>query len=270
MPLPFIPIAAALSLGSALVGTKKAHDARKTNAQAASLNRRLDYYINKARSSLEMSQGECQKSLETLKNAKLRAMNDGIGQFALFYEKIHNVDLCDSVGIQELSRFNITREELASMEKMGKLVDGNAIMGWLVGGVGLLGFAMNANAQANLERARANKAETEKYMEQCETAVALCKSIKARSDLLCGALDKQMSQLKDDVLMLARLVKCYDDGSGYADYRRFSADEKKSVAKACALAKDIKQIIDTPVLTENGQLTRESEVVAKKLATKAK
>ena len=42
------------------------------------------------------------------------------------------------------------------------------------------------------------------------------------------------------------------------DYNTFSSDGKKTVAAAASLAKAVKTILDTPILTEDGNLTSES------------
>ena len=52
---------------------------------------------------------------------------------------------------------------------------------------------------------------------------------------------------------------------GY-DYRTYSSDAKKIVVLAAATVKTIKTVLDTPILTEDGALTDESEKVAKEVS----
>lgn len=44
---------------------------------------------------------------------------------------------------------------------------------------------------------------------------------------------------------------------GY-DYTQYTADSKKAVLRAATLAGSVKAILDTPILTEEGALTKES------------
>jgi hypothetical protein len=332
MPIPILlGIAAA---GAGLLGTKKAHDASKTNTRASSLNRRAEYYINKAKTGLEAKRSECQKSLETLGSTKLNVLNNGILPFVHSFKKIHNVDLRNSPGLEELSKFHITKQELAEMEKMGTLAEGikngaiggvaagalvaigaygaattfgvvagtgtaigtlsgvaatNATLAFLGGGslaaggfgmvggmavlgsvaigpaLAVIGFVMNAKAQENLEKARANIAEAEKVIEQCDTASTLCDAIKDRCELFNSALNKLMKQLEGAVRTVNDIVKRYTEKYGSADFNNFCDAEKKSITAACSLAKTVKSILDTPILMENGALTKESEKVLKSI-----
>ena len=43
------------------------------------------------------------------------------------------------------------------------------------------------------------------------------------------------------------------------DYSKYSTDSKKTIASCASIAVSIKSILDTPILTEEGLLTDESE-----------
>ncbi len=117
MPIPLIFGAAAV--GAALFGSKKAYDAHEKNGRAGRMNRRTEYEKNKARKNLDVKRDACRQSLEAWGLAKLEVLNNLILPFVKSFKKIHNVDFCNSVGLEELSRFRISKEELSSMEKMG-------------------------------------------------------------------------------------------------------------------------------------------------------
>ena len=331
MPIPFIIGAAAI--GAGLLGAKKAYDAHETNERAERINRSAERSVDEAKAKLEKSRNACQKSLEYLGAAKLAVLNDAVMPFVRSFKKVHHVDLRNSEGLDELSKFNISKDELAEMEEMGSLAEsmvsgavggvaagaltalgaygaattlgvastgaaiaglsgvaatnatlaflgggslaagglgmagGMAVLGGLVAGPALavMGFVLNSKAEENLENARANRAEAEKIVAQCETACTMCDSIKSRCDLFTEALNKLKSQLKAAVLTVEGIVSRYEDGSGKADFRKFSSDEQNSLAAACSLAKSVKSILDTPILKENGELTSESENMAGKL-----
>lgn len=331
MPIPFILGAAAV--GAGLFGAKKAYDAHETNERAERMNRNASRIVDSAKESLDQERKRCQNSLENLGRKKINSLEYGINPFVDAFEKIHSIDFQESAGLNELSKFKITKEELAEMKEMGSLVvsmgsgavggiaagslaalgaygaamtlgvastgaaisglagvaatnatlaflgggslaagglgmaGGMAVLGGLVAGPALavMGLVLGSKAEENLENARANRAEAEKIEEQCKTAAAMCISIKNRCDLFANGLEELAGQLASAVNTLNSIVKRYADGSGKADYRKFSANEKNSVSAAAALAKAIKSILDTPILDKDGKLTFESERMAARI-----
>lgn len=331
MPIPFIIGAAAI--GAGLFGAKKAYDAHETNELAKDINRSAKKSVDKAKTELQTSRNACQKSLKHLGAAKLAVLNNAVMPFVRSFKKIHHIDLRNSEGLDELSKFNISKEELAEMEKMGSLAEtmvsgtvggvaagaltalgaygaattlgvastgaaiaglsgvaatnatlaflgggslaagglgmagGMAVLGGLVAGPALavMGFVLNSKAEENFENAMANEAKANEIVAQYKTACTVCDSIKSRCNLFTNALDKLKTQLKAAVLTVEGIVSRYEDGSGTADFRKFSRDEQNSLAAACSLAKSVKSILDTPILKDNGELTSESKTMARKL-----
>ena len=49
------------------------------------------------------------------------------------------------------------------------------------------------------------------------------------------------------------------------DYAQYSIESRKVIASAAATALSIKAVLDTPILTEDGAVTEESETVTDKL-----
>ncbi len=45
------------------------------------------------------------------------------------------------------------------------------------------------------------------------------------------------------------------------DYSQFSAQSKKTIASAAATVTSVKAVLDTPILTDSGALTDESELL---------
>ena len=329
MPIPIILGGIAAAAG--LLGAKKAYDAHETNKRAESINSHAEYEIRIAKEDVEKRRTDCQKSLERLGSTKLESLNKGIMPFVRSFKKIKNIELRNSAGLDELSKFNLTKEELADMQKMGSLAEGlingsaggvaagalaaigaygaattfgvvattgtaigtlsgvaatnatlaflgggslaaggfgmaggMAVLGGLVAGPALavMGFVMNSKAEENLEKARANRAEAERIVEQCKTVSSTCMCIKMRCDTISGILNRLKSRLATAAYTIEGIIVRHDDGTGSADFRSFSEDEKKSLAAAAALAKSIKSILDTPVLTQDGKLTTQSEIIA--------
>ena len=330
MPIPLFIFGAA-AVGAGLLGAKKAYDAHETNERAESINRCAERSINEAKADLENRRKDCQNSLENLGSMKLDVLNNGIMPFVQNFKKIKNVELKSSAGLDELSKFNLSKEELSAMEELGSLAEsivsgaaggvaagalaaigaygaattfgvvagtgtaigtlsgvaatnatlaflgggslaagglgmagGMAVLGGLVAGPALavMGFVLSSKAQENLENARANRAEAEKIVEQCKTACSMCVSIKMRCDFVAGVLEKMKSRLIAAVGSIEKIIYRYDDGCGFADFSKFNENEKETLAASCALAKSIKSILDTPILTENGELTPESAQIS--------
>ena len=49
------------------------------------------------------------------------------------------------------------------------------------------------------------------------------------------------------------------------DYRAYSQDSKRAVAAAASTACSIKAVLDTPILTEEGELTEASKQITEKI-----
>ena len=148
------------------------------------------------------------------------------------------------------------------------MAGGACVLGGLVAGPALavMGLVLNSRAEENLENAKANRAEAEKIAEQCTTICTMCDAISERCDLFTDVLDKLSERLHGANAFLKKLVKKYADGRGNADFRKFDDEERKLFAAACSLVQAVKSILDTPILKENGKLTRESGTLAKKMA----
>lgn len=140
MPIPFILGAAAI--GAGLFGAKKAYDAHETNGRAERMNRNASRIVDSAKASLEEDRKLCQNSLENLGRKKINSLEYGIVPFINVFEKIHHIEFQESEGLNELSKFRISKEELAEMKEMGSLVESmgsGAIGGVAAGSLAALG-----------------------------------------------------------------------------------------------------------------------------------
>jgi hypothetical protein len=133
---------------------------------------------------------------------------------------------------------------------------GTMLLGGIVAGPALLvlGIFMDAKAGKNKEEAYSRLAEARKYKEEYGFATSLCDNIKKRSDMyieLVASTDEYGRKSIDD---MERVVEAY----GY-DHKRYNKDSKVTIRRSMEFAGAIKRIIDTPILTEDGKLTTESE-----------
>lgn len=164
----------------------------------------------------------------------------------------------------DLGRVNDQLVDVVTVDKSGKVIKGSEIQMKFLGasqndpsGTGdvkrALGVVMGAKASKNLDNAYSNLAEAKKYEAEMDAASTLCIGIRRRSAMFSRFLLSLNSIFEPLVFDMSKIIK--EKGS---DYRNFSEDEKKVVAEAMSLAGAIKAILDTPILDEQGNLTKES------------
>lgn len=136
------------------------------------------------------------------------------------------------------------------------IVGGSAVLGGLVAGPALavIGIVAGAKAKANRDEAYSNYAKAKKFEEEMEAASSLCKGILMRANMFSRLLIKLDLIFKPLLNTMNQIIET----SG-TDYSKFTDEEKKSVAAAMSIAGAIKAVLDTPILTQEGNLTPESE-----------
>lgn len=137
---------------------------------------------------------------------------------------------------------------------------GTAVLGGLVAGPALLvmGLITGAKASANLDNAYANSAKADEICEQLETAIVQCNAIRRRTYMFYNLLARSDSYFLPLIYKMEEIIE--KEGT---DYSAYSPESKKTIASAASVAVTIKAILDTALLTEDGNLTDESEKVAK-------
>lgn len=138
------------------------------------------------------------------------------------------------------------------------MAGGTAVLGGLVAGPALavLGVIMDAKASKNLEAAYSNLAKANEFEEEMKTAVDLCNGIRRRSAMFNRFLIRIQTFFDPLVYEMSEIIN-----QRGTDFRKFSDDEKKVVASAMSMAGAIKAVLDTPILDEDGNLTKESGVI---------
>ena len=142
------------------------------------------------------------------------------------------------------------------------MAGGTAVLGGLVAGPALavMGFVIGAKAKSARNDAYANYAEAKDFSEEMQLVVTLSDGIRKKADMMKRLLLKLDRLFAPMVYSLEEIVNT--EGT---DFRTYSADQKKAVASSMALAKAIKTVLDTPLLTEDGQLTEESKTISKEI-----
>ena len=142
------------------------------------------------------------------------------------------------------------------------MAGGTMVLGGLVAGpaLAIMGLIVGAKASKAKDEAYSNLAQARKYSEEMNAAVDLCRAIAKRADMFRELLtkleryfDMAIKQMQDAII---------EHGN---DFRSFSQQQKESVAASASLAKAIKSVLDTPILSKEGNLTSQSQRLLKEM-----
>lgn len=323
MPIPFLFIAA--GAGAAALGIGKSIKAGVDQKEANDTNERAQDIVQEATDSANNARKNSGEAITHLGRTKIKILDDSMRPFISSFEKLHNVDLTDSVGLEELQKFRIDQQafdELKEMQAMATsiiggvasgaaigaitafgayggamafgaastgtaiaslsgiaatnatlaflgggslavgglgMAGGAAVLGGLVAGPALavMGFIVGAKASANKDRAYSNLTQAKEFREEMETVKSVCKGIRMRANMFERLLLKLNAVFSPLAYSLDQLI--IESGT---DYSKFSDEEKATVAASMSIAGAIKAVLDTPILTDSGKLTPESETIA--------
>lgn len=326
MPIPFLLIGLGGLTGT--VGIAKTIKAGVDQNKANDTNTRAKDIIEGATREINIRRAESGEAIGNLGQKKLWVLNNSIKPFIFSFEKIHNVELSESIGLDELQNFHLDVQSFGELKQLGEMASsllggtaggaalgaitafgayggamtfgaastgtaiaslsgaaatnatlaflgggalsvgglgmagGTAVLGGLVAGPALavMGFVMGAKASANKGAAYSNLAKAKEYKAEMEAAGVLCNGIRLRADMFNRLL------IKLDVLFgpLVYEMEQIIINAG-TDYSRYSVEQKQVIAKALSIAGALKAVLDTPILTENGELASEAEETAGKI-----
>lgn len=142
------------------------------------------------------------------------------------------------------------------------MAGGVMVLGGMVAGPALLvmGLITGAQAQQKVDQALENKAQADEITEALNTASAQCSAIRRRTNMFYNLLAHLDSYFLPLVWQLEDIVE--NEGT---DYRTYTPASKKAVMAAASTAGSIKAVLDIPILTENGELTPESNQIEGKI-----
>lgn len=325
MPIPFVFIA--LGAGAAAVGVGKGVKAGIDQKDANETNKYAQSILERATNTAMKSRENSIQAIEDLGRKKVWILDNSIRSFTCLFEKIHDVELKESPGLDELKKFHIDKQafsELRQMSTMASSIAGglaggaaagalaaigayggamtfgmcattgtaigtlsgvaatNATLAFLgggalsVGGLGMaggtmvlgglvagpalaiMGFVVGSKASANKDAAYSNLAEAHRYEEEVKNVQIVCKAIRMRANMFERLLIRLDAIFEPLVESLAKVIQT--SGTDFSQYNR---EEKAVLAANLSLVKAIKAILDTPILTKDGDLTEESEEIIK-------
>lgn len=133
--LPLIPLAAIVSAALAGgAGIAKGVDAHGKHKKAQNIMREAEAMIESAQNSLRESVNRSDEALSNLGSRKLKVLDGSMDRFIFVFEMIHNIELKDSSGLDELRKYRIDKQEVHELKSMSLLA--TEILGGLVGGAG--------------------------------------------------------------------------------------------------------------------------------------
>lgn len=130
------------------------------------------------------------------------------------------------------------------------------VLGGLVAGpaLAIMGFIVGAQCSKIKDEAYSNLAQATRYSEEMDAAVDLCQAIAKRSFQFNELLSRLEKYFNVAIGQMQQAI-----GEHGNDFRSFSEQQKESVLASISLAKAIKTVLDTPILTKSGNLTLQSE-----------
>ena len=317
MPIPWLLV----GLGAAALGLGGHADAKETNEKAQRISEEAQQMYNSAKNSLEIAQSNTEKALLNLGYKKKNVLDSSMHQFVDSFEKIKHIQLKESVGIYEVSKFSIDSQAIVEVKKMtdiysstiksgatgaaagaivalaasgslpivtGSLATAGSIL--MTGEIGLAaglagsalsfgaamtplsaiaapvvlftGISASIKADENLEKARTMYAQAELAVEQMETSKTLCSAIAKRSEMFEELLVELNGMFSECTKLFANVIKSKSaGGTRRIVLEDFSEDEQKLIAVTRSLAGAVKAVIDTPILSKDGDISTESTKV---------
>lgn len=265
MPIPLflIPLVTSAAL------LDKAHTDRK---DAIETNDKANSIIENSKQNLEKVKIACSSALENLGSKKMFMLDTSIKTFIECVESIKNIDLERPVELNEVSKFRMDKSTYTELKKIGSNVSSIAIeVGSRTAVFALLGPVVNISilgsaipifgeilicAKANTQKNKAyeNLAIAKKTAEEIKTTELLCNGIRRRSNMFYNLLVRLDSLFIPLVIQTENAIKEHN-----GNYREFTLDQKHTVAATFAIASAIKAVLDTPLLSKDGKLTKASE-----------
>lgn len=263
--LPFL-IGGALS---ALYSGNKALDASVDSATAKAMTSRVNEILSEWRPKAQQAQEAASEAIMRLGEKKLETLDELLSPFVSDVEKVVNVEFNEIKGLneegiarlKEMAKKRIALRSASGEESMLAIAS-YAVIG-IFGGAVLAPLAMYfraSKAREQKDNARMNLLKAREFREEARTLITLCNGIMERSRMFEDAL----RTLNQAFAPLVRSVHNIIAERG-TDYREYTDSEKKTLATAFSTAGAIKSVLDTPILTEDGQLTSESAALPEKI-----
>lgn len=317
MPIPFLLGGAAVLAG--VIGASSHKDAKETNEKAERISRNAQSLYNASKKSLEDSKNKAEKTLLKLGYEKKNVLDGSMKQFVQVYDRIKNIQIKESSGLNEISSFSIEQQDIVQIQKMSDIYSDSVQSGAAGAATGVMialaasgslpmvtgalslagtclslgsigaaasiagtaittaitatplaaiaapvvfftGVSASMKADENLEKAETVYAEAEKAAEEMKVSETLCTAIGKRAEMFDELLVKLNAMFSDSINMLYNVIEEKDKLHGKSKIKAedLTSKEIELIAVTRALAGAVKAVIDTPILTKEGAVSKES------------
>lgn len=320
MPIQFL--LGALGVAAGVIGAGGHLSAKETNERAQRISEEAKELYDDAKRALDNAKEKTEKKLLKLGYSKKNVLDTSMQQFLQSYDKVKHVQVTESIGLNEISKFAIDQQDAIEIKQMTSIYSSSiqstaagAATGAIValaasGSLGVVtsslsvagsflaagqvgaaasvagstlsmgaamtplaavaapvvlftGISASIKADENLEKAHAMYAEAEAASEKMKVSETLCNAISERSEMFDDLLNDLNKMFSECSSLLAGVIKkkegkIFKKQLSSAD---FTEDDLKLLAVTRALAGAVKSVIDTPILSKDGEIAYESEQV---------
>lgn len=133
---------------------------------------------------------------------------------------------------------------------------GMAVLGGLVAGPAILvgSIFLSNSAKESLSEAKEARAESRAFETECDCTISVLNSMKSRADQVRYMLARLDELLGGSTAELKQIIS-----SKGTDWSQYSESQKKTIGIGALLVKTCKMAINTPLLNEKGELTKDSD-----------
>lgn len=236
-------------------GIKKMVDIDKKNESADKTTLKSLERVSKARENLRIKQEEVHYSIIKLANRKKGILLTTIKEFISYYELLMKIDFTEGAGIKELKNLQLPQNNLKELQGLvltasTKMSDRKLIGTFILKGIpGLL----ESDADDRLREARVLRKQANLIESQSETGIVVLEGIKIRADKITEVLTNlNILFMKSLIVMKQAILEKGTNKNLYTDY------DKKQIMVTVNFALTIKKIIDSKLIDEEGEITKQS------------
>lgn len=270
MPLPVIwGVAAGIG---ALAGLNSKSKAKANLKEAEGLIDAANEKVSEAKDFIEMAQSNTVKAIEAFGKLKLQVLKTSMSDFVENFEKIKEVEFTDLNSMKDMTILlpgmpgfkqlkHSTR--LETMSKIHDLV-GFGSFGMLpilttmptMPTFSLMTAILQMKSQTALNNAKANYEKAKVYRAQAKSIGLALKAIFLRCGQMYNLLEQLDSYFSKSVSSLCKIIK-----SSGTNWTKYTPEQQKDIYLCVQIAQTVKIVMDTSLLTDDGELNEKSEAM---------